>query len=909
MKKLYPLLFFAGVVVLMFWKVLFHSEFTLLAGRDTAVAYYPWFDVAAYWLKRGVLLLWDPYVYAGKLNMGEPQPGIFYPLNWLFMLMPARDGGMSADGMQFLLVLDYLLAAYFFYLLGRSFHLSTPAAALAGIAWAFGGYSAQIYGYANVLSGFVWFPLTLRALRRLFEAAGSGERIRQLVLCGLFLALSFLPGHHIPPIHIGLFLAFYTLFHVLSRWRGSSWSQRISPFAFLALIAMIAASLTALQWIPSAEWARRVYRWIGEGPPVQWGQAVPYSSLQDSSNLNPQDAVSLLLPYLSTNANIYTGFIVLFLALIGLLFGHRNDARFFSLALVIYSFLSWGRFSAFHGWVNTFVPGAWFAREVFYYLVMFQAGLAMLAGFGFDAILEAHSGAGSPSVRAFIRRSGWVMAILVLICAILIPTLRLEREMPMDHPYMKGIAGLAAYICLMGLLLFLIHTARIGSRLFGLFVLALVVIDLSSHLSADIQTKVVPEGRENSYIRAVWKKNSAVEFLQSQQKTEHFRVDDPQSAFPPNFGDAWRLRATMGHGATALVDYFQFRGTGWGPSSNATALLNARYIVSRMSLPGMARIFEGDPSIYENIRAVPRFFLSRRYRSFSKRQDILEWIPTPLFAPRETVLITQESLQSLPRDVLQNVESENDGFEIRVLTRRTAAEKQAERISDSAVRHQLLLYHAPWGWSEDDEIALAIRPADRWSNCYLILSYFPTGSNVSRIALRIEGAVQGNLSTIELPGLQAGEKNTGTPRKAWIDLGTVNPEEYRVSFVRTAECSANVDSLRLSKQPPAAEEDDLGDVRVVSHKPNRIRLKAELKHAGFIVASEVYYPGWIAEMDGRPVPLLEADYILRAIPVPAGSHDITLYFRSRSFSWGLALSILTLVGLVAVWLVTRLRNS
>ena len=81
MRKLYPLVFFTCAAVLVFWKVIFHPEFTLLAGADTAAAYYPWFDVASYWLKRGVFLLWDPYVYAGKMTMGEPQPGIFYPLN------------------------------------------------------------------------------------------------------------------------------------------------------------------------------------------------------------------------------------------------------------------------------------------------------------------------------------------------------------------------------------------------------------------------------------------------------------------------------------------------------------------------------------------------------------------------------------------------------------------------------------------------------------------------------------------------------------------------------------------------------------------------------------------------------------------------------------------------------------
>ena len=107
-RKLYPPLFFFVVMILAFWKVIFHSEFTLLIGGDVASAYYPWFDVAAYWFKKGVLIFWDPYVYSGKPYMAEPQPGLFYPLNWLFMLLPSRRSGMNLDGLQILLILSLI---------------------------------------------------------------------------------------------------------------------------------------------------------------------------------------------------------------------------------------------------------------------------------------------------------------------------------------------------------------------------------------------------------------------------------------------------------------------------------------------------------------------------------------------------------------------------------------------------------------------------------------------------------------------------------------------------------------------------------------------------------------------------------------------------------------------------------
>ena len=177
-RKLYPPVFFLVVTILAFWKVIFHGEFTLLIGGDVASAYYPWFDVASYWFKKGILILWDPYVYSGKPFMGEPQPGLFYPLNWIFMLLPARGGGINLDGMQALLILNYFLMACFTFLLARSIGLSPYGAAAAGVSFALGGYTVHIFGYVNKLSGFVWMPLVILCFRRALLSEHWKARVR-----------------------------------------------------------------------------------------------------------------------------------------------------------------------------------------------------------------------------------------------------------------------------------------------------------------------------------------------------------------------------------------------------------------------------------------------------------------------------------------------------------------------------------------------------------------------------------------------------------------------------------------------------------------------------------------------------------------------------------------------------------
>jgi Bacterial membrane protein YfhO len=912
LRRLGPLVFFCVVTVLAFWKVIFHREFTLLTGGDVAAAYYPWFDVAAYWLKKGVFLLWDPYVYCGKVFMGEPQAGLYYPLNWLFMLFPSGNGGMSLDAMQALLILDYLLLACFFYLMARSLDLSPHGSAVASVAFMLGGYTVHIYGYVNILSGFVWTPLTFLCYRRALLSPYWRPRLRWLLGSGGFLALTFLPGHHIPTVHTGLFLFFYTVWHLARAWRQTQWKGRFESVAVLGSVAATSVLLSALQWLPSVQWARQVYRWIGNSPPVKWGDRVPYSALQDSGNISPQDVVSIVLPYVTTNANLYTGAIVVFLGLIGVLFVRKKETPFFAVALFLYFFLSWGRFSALHGWINTFVPGMWFAREVFHYLIPFQLCLALLAGWGLDHIVESCSSVPDRRFRGFMQRAGWAMGALVIAAGILAVNFYYHQNLSFEHPYLRGTAGLMAYVSILGILLYLLLVDRIHPRAFRLAVIGLIVLDLTSEFSANVPLKQRSPEEQSNYVRAVWKKHPAAEYLTTKaaNSREYFRVDDPTNIFPPNYGDVWRLPSLMGHGATALVDYFEFRGSGWGPGSNATALLNARYIPSRVPVRGMKRIFEsGNTGIYVNPRAVPRAFVSSRFLSFSGKAEMLAWIRNPLFSPRNTVLLLDQDVRALSAPFAEALTREHEATWVSGIVRRTAAEKEAVTLTDPLDRHRLDVFQAPWGWSIGDELSFRLHPDRRVDHCYVVLEYYPTQTDASRLELTMEGPAGLSALRLELPGLETQMYGSETLRQIAVDLGCLQSAPYQLSVVRTEACSANLDSLRISSTIPAAQEASPGTVEISSLEPNRLALNARIVRPTFVVVSEVFYPGWEALVDGQPVPLLEADYILRAVPVPAGQHIIELRYRPASLKWGLAASLISVAGVVLFLVLTRQKTS
>ena len=75
-----------------------------------------------------------------------------------------------------------------------------------------------------------------------------------------------------------------------------------------------------------------------------------------------------------------------------------------------------------------------------------------------------------------------------------------------------------------------------------------------------------------------------------------------------------------------------------------------------------------------------------------------------------------------------------------------------------------------------------------------------------------------------------------------------------------------------------------GSVAFVKYAPNELHYRTESRQGGVMVLSEIYYPGWTATIDGEEVPLGRVNYVLRALRVPAGSHEVVLTFRPTSVS-------------------------
>jgi len=77
-------------------------------------------------------------------------------------------------------------------------------------------------------------------------------------------------------------------------------------------------------------------------------------------------------------------------------------------------------------------------------------------------------------------------------------------------------------------------------------------------------------------------------------------------------------------------------------------------------------------------------------------------------------------------------------------------------------------------------------------------------------------------------------------------------------------------------------QDSVSLVTIEKYEPNQLTYKVKSGKGGVVVFSEIFYPGWTATIDGQEAELGRVDYVLRALKVEAGEHEIVLSFFPKS---------------------------
>ncbi len=142
-------------------------------------------------------------------------------------------------------------------------------------------------------------------------------------------------------------------------------------------------------------------------------------------------------------------------------------------------------------------------------------------------------------------------------------------------------------------------------------------------------------------------------------------------------------------------------------------------------------------------------------------------------------------------------------------------------------------------------------------------------------------------------------------------LGAVNPRTTAIVDRRFSEkmpaalVSAGGTASSTPGQSPAAG-DSLTAVptalRLTAYEANALTFEAENPEQRLAVFSDIYYPGWQCTIDGEPAGILRANYVLRAVVIPAGNHTIAFRFDPQSLHTTEAIANGALIALALLFL-------
>jgi hypothetical protein len=152
------------------------------------------------------------------------------------------------------------------------------------------------------------------------------------------------------------------------------------------------------------------------------------------------------------------------------------------------------------------------------------------------------------------------------------------------------------------------------------------------------------------------------------------------------------------------------------------------------------------------------------------------------------------------------------------------------------------------------------------------------------------------------------------PRAWFVDRARVvaDPKQH-LAAVGNPSWDPHAEAL-LFEDPGSLDPGTGGTARITRYEPRRVEAEVTSPGNSLLVLSEVHYaPGWKAWLDGAPVPMLRANYVLRAVRVPPGTHTLRMFYDAPTFHYGALVSLgtyaLVLIGLAVSFLRGRRRKG
>jgi hypothetical protein len=623
------LLILAGPAVLvastgvLFWNVLFPPPGQGLFGFDLGYYFEPLWSWWAVRMRSGSLPFWNPHSFLGAPFFANPQVGLAYPPNGLFLLIsPSVALGWGA-------AFHIALAAVGMYAWAGYFHISRWGRTIAGFTYAFSSFLVLRFygGHYSLAAVEAWFPWMLYAGFQVCYSASS----RSVAVASIVFALAFLAGF--PPLFalVGGFTACACLVCALRQPA----EKRRRSVAGLLLAGGLAILLVAVQLIPLGEllW----YSSRKAGVTYEFASSFPLVSASFLSIVAPD----LLTVMGFWEYNLFIGALSVLLGIVALTQMPRRAWRWLALAVVAL-IVALGDQGGLYRLLYRLVPALGLMRVPARFAIVYLLAVSILAGQGMDSLLRS----ALSSVRVMLLGLGaGLVAIGVMAW----------REGLLSDPRTSPLVAfdVVRWCFITGLACLTIWIFRRSSpRLLGSLVMMLVAFDLVSQGGRFVSARsFAPEPR--------------------------WQVID--SALPGR-RDSYRLltASKLDHQQSLSLGFYQVGGydplmIAWAEdiahlsrelAAPVLDLLSVRYVVNETRLPSLESsqliVQADDLFIYERSTAMPRAFAVGQYEL---TQDPLGRLRDPQFNPRLHVLLTAPprcALDDLPATSLDTVVMQDD---------------------------------------------------------------------------------------------------------------------------------------------------------------------------------------------------------------------------------------------------------
>ena len=146
-------------------------------------------------------------------------------------------------------------------------------------------------------------------------------------------------------------------------------------------------------------------------------------------------------------------------------------------------------------------------------------------------------------------------------------------------------------------------------------------------------------------------------------------------------------------------------------------------------------------------------------------------------------------------------------------------------------------------------------------------------------------------------------------RMRWVSCGIrVTGEDAAIELLLSKTVDHNYEAIieaGSSRMPGFCNAQESAEIQVITEGPNLNLVRVKSQADGYLIISDVWYPGWQALIDGKQSNILRANYLFRAVAVPAGEHVVKIVYQPRSFIGGAVISsvaLIVLLLLTVIWI-------